>query len=226
VIHAGQAQELGHLGHVAEHVGQVAHLHGPAQGGGPPEPELQVADDRLPRDEELVHEDVPGAEGHPAGGVESAQGVGRLGPHGQVVIDHGHLPVEQEVAAGGVGLQRGQQSVEEVDEGQAEGREGGVPLAVPVGVGDDGDGAGRHRRIIAKILARRTGERGPVPSPGVCDCLVALAAATVAGRTLWANRRIIAGNPAQRARTGRRARPSASNGTRPDGTRDRSGPPT
>ena len=45
---------------------------------------------------------------------------------------------------GGVGLHQVEQAVEQLDQLQPEGLERLVPLAVPVGVGDDGDTAGAH----------------------------------------------------------------------------------
>jgi hypothetical protein len=141
VLHAGEAEELRHLGHVTEHVGEVAHLHGPAELGRPGQPDLEVAHDRLAGDEELVHEHVPRADRDPSGGVEAAYQLRRLRPHGQVVVHHRQLAVEQEVPVRRVVLEGGEEPVEELDEALSEGREGGVPLPIPVGVGDDGDGA-------------------------------------------------------------------------------------
>ena len=62
-----------------------------------------------------------------------------LGADGEVVVDHRHLPVEQEVGVGRVALELGQQLVEQVDEPQPERLVRRVPLAVPVGVRDDVD---------------------------------------------------------------------------------------
>ena len=62
-----------------------------------------------------------------------------LGAHREVVVDHRHLPVEQEVGVGRVGLELGEQLVEQVDQPQPERLERRVPLPVPVGVGDDVD---------------------------------------------------------------------------------------
>ena len=56
VVEPGLAQELGHLGDVAEHVGQVADVHRPPEGGRPFEAHLEVADEGLAGDEELVGE--------------------------------------------------------------------------------------------------------------------------------------------------------------------------
>ena len=99
------------------------HASEPPKRGGALEPELQVADDRLARDEELVHEDVPGPHRDAAGRREPTQPVLRLGTDGEVVVDHRHLPVEQEVRVGRVGLESGQQVVEQLDE-PAAGRSG------------------------------------------------------------------------------------------------------
>ena len=146
VVEAELAQQLGHLGHVAEHVGQVADRHGAAEGGGAVEAELEVADHGLARHQELVHQDVPGAHGQPTRRGQAAQHRLGLGAHGQVVVDHRHLAVEQEVGVGRVGVEAGEQVVEQVDQAQAEGLVRLVPLAVPVGVGDDVHGSAVRRR--------------------------------------------------------------------------------
>ena len=109
----------------------------PPNAGGALEAELEVADDRLAGDEELVHEDVPGPHGEPAGGREAAEALLGLGPDREVVVDHRHLPVEQEVGVRRVGLEPGEQVVEQVDQPQPEGLERRVPLAIPVGVRND-----------------------------------------------------------------------------------------
>ena len=62
-----------------------------------------------------------------------------LGAHREVVVDHRHLPVEQEVGVGRVGLELREEAVEQVDQPQPERLERRVPLPVPVGVGDDVD---------------------------------------------------------------------------------------
>ena len=109
---------------VAEHVGQVADLHGAPEGSGPLEAELEVADDRLARDEELVHEDVPGAERDPSGSRQLAEPTLVLRPNLEVVVDRSHLAVDQEAGIGGVRLHQLEQVVHEVDEAQLEGPEG------------------------------------------------------------------------------------------------------
>ncbi len=59
-----------------------------------------------------------------------------LGSDGEVVVHHRHLAVEQEVCVRRVGLEPGEQLVEQLDQPQPEGLEGGVPLTVPVRVRD------------------------------------------------------------------------------------------
>ena len=132
-----QPEQLWHLCHVAEHVGQVAHIHGAAEAAGHPQPPLQVAHERLAGHEELVGQRVPRPHRHAAGGGQRAQPRLGLGPDGEVVVDHGHLPVEEEVGVGRVSLELRQQLVEQVDEAQPERLVRRVPLAVPVGVRDD-----------------------------------------------------------------------------------------
>ena len=105
MLEAELSQQLRHLRDVAEHVGQVADLHRPTERRGAVEPDLQVAHDGLARHEELVHEDVPRADGDPSRGGEAAQRRLGLRPHGEVVVDDRHLPVEQEVDERRIGIE-------------------------------------------------------------------------------------------------------------------------
>jgi hypothetical protein len=141
VLEPEAGQDLGHLGHMTEHVGQVAHRHGPAEPVARPHAELQVAYERLAADEELVGQRVPGADGDAAAADQPAEAVLGVGAHGQVVVDDRQLPVEEEPGIGGVGLHAGEEVVEQVDQPQAERLERRVPLPVPVGVRDDVDPA-------------------------------------------------------------------------------------
>ena len=97
VTQSGLVEDLRHLGHVTEHVGQVADLHHAPEGASPDDALLQVPHDGLAGDEELVHEDVPGSHGDPAGGGERPEPVLVLGADLQVVVDDGQLTVEQEM---------------------------------------------------------------------------------------------------------------------------------
>jgi len=60
VLDSGPSQDLGHLGDVAEHVGQVADRHGAAEFRPRPPAHLEVAHDGLAGAEELVEQDEPG----------------------------------------------------------------------------------------------------------------------------------------------------------------------
>ena len=79
-----------------------------------------------------------------------------LGAHLEVVVDHGHLAVQHEVRVRVVGLDQGQQGVDQVDQVEAKLLVGLVPLPVPVGVGDNGNSAGGHAR---QTMAWRTNWR-------------------------------------------------------------------
>ena len=137
-VDPGAAQHLRHLRDVAEHVGQVADPHRATELRGPGPAELQVADHRLARDEELVHEDLPRPDRQAALGDEPADE--RLGFRAdlEVVVDRRALAVEREPEPA-VRLHPLEQLVDEVDEAQPERLERLVPLAVPVGVRDQVD---------------------------------------------------------------------------------------
>ena len=108
-----------------------------------------------------------GPHGQPARRGQGPDPLFGLRPHLEVVVDHGHLAVQQEPGVGGVGLHQGQQRIEQLDQAQPEGLEGLVPLPVPVGVGDDGDTAGG---MAAKVTARPHGSRPMwLPAAGMAD---------------------------------------------------------
>ena len=160
---AGLVQQLGHLAHMAEHVGEVAHLHGAPERGRALEAELQIAHDRLAGDEEFVHEDVPGAEGDPSRSREAPKTALVLGTSLEVVVHSRHLAVEQIVRIRRVGLHEHEQLVHEVDETELEGPERRVPLAVPVRVGDDVDPAAGRAGAVASGDAPRSSVLAAMP---------------------------------------------------------------
>ena len=154
---------------MAEHVRQVADPHRAAEGGCSLDTHLQVAHDRLARDEELVHEDVPGSTREPPGGGQPAQALLVLGSHLEIVVDHRHLAVEEEAGVGRVGLHRREQMVDELDQPQAEGLERRVPLPVPVSVRHDVDSSALGHTAQVRALegndawpAGASGRRGRV----------------------------------------------------------------
>ena len=122
------AQDLRYLGDVAEHVGQVPDGHRPSVRLGTRHPGLQIAHERLGRHEEFVGQRVPRAHREAAGPGQVRHALGGLGTHGKVVVEHGHLTVEQEVGVGRVGLEALEQFIEQLDEtGPGPAGTGGTP---------------------------------------------------------------------------------------------------
>ena len=105
-------QDLGHLGDVAEHVREVANLHHATERGTTHDAHLQVPDHGLGRHQELVHKDVPRTHGEASRGGEGTNALFCFGSHLQVVVDHGHLAVEEEPAVARVTLHEGEELVE------------------------------------------------------------------------------------------------------------------
>lgn len=67
----------------------------------------QVAHEGFAGDKELIGQRVPRAHRQAAGGGQGPQPILGLGPHGQIVLHHGHLAVEEEVGVGRVGFELG-----------------------------------------------------------------------------------------------------------------------
>ena len=99
-----------------------------------------------PDDEEFVHEDVPRPDADAAGRGQRPQRFLGLGPHLEIVVDDGHLPVEHEVGVAGITLEERDQRVDQLNEGEAEFLVGLVPFPVPVRMRNDGNAAGGHDR--------------------------------------------------------------------------------
>ena len=152
---AGGGEQLWHLGDVAEHVRQVADVHHATEGRASSDAGLQVAHERLAGHEELVHQDVPRSDAEPPGRGECPQPLFVLGSDLEIVVDDGDLAVEEEVAVGAVALELVEQPVDQRDQLQPEGLERLVPLAVPVGVGNDRDRSpplGPAARVAGRTL--------------------------------------------------------------------------
>jgi hypothetical protein len=124
---------------VAEHVRQVADPHCAAELVSTGETALEVADDRLARDEEFVDKRLPRPDREPAFLHKPANPLLRLGPNLEVVVDDAQLAVEREDVPL-VGFENVEQPVDEPDELQPEALEREVPLPVPVRVWNELDG--------------------------------------------------------------------------------------
>ena len=156
MLEAGEAEELWHLGDVAEHVRQIADRHGSAESLSPVQAELQVTDDGLARHTELVHQDVPRPHRQAAVARQAADAIRGVRADREVVVDDGELAVEQEPPKRRVLVQVGQKAVQHAGQAISEAFEGGIPLPVPVGVGDDHHrplGFGAHGRPRRRFLA-------------------------------------------------------------------------
>ena len=115
------------------------------------QPSSQVADDRLARHEELVHQDLPRADREASLGDQPADQRLRLGPDLEVVVDGGRLAVERE-AEPRILLHPVEQLVDQLDETHPERLERLVPLAIPMGVRHEvDDGPCRQRRRLSAI---------------------------------------------------------------------------
>ena len=80
-----------------------------------------------------------GPDGDAAGADQPAEPRLVVGAHGEVVVDDGELPVEEEVGVARIGLEVGEQPVEQLHQPEAEALERQVPLPVPVRVRHDRD---------------------------------------------------------------------------------------
>ena len=130
-------QDLRHLREVAERVGDVADAHRLAEAPADLPAEQHVADRRLAADEELVGQDVPGADLDAPRLDEAAEVRLALGPDLEVILEDDGLAVEHEEPVVRIGVHQRDQPVDEPDQLPAELLERPVPLAVPVSVRDD-----------------------------------------------------------------------------------------
>jgi hypothetical protein len=123
---------------VTEHVRQIPDPHRAAELLGAGKPGLEVAQGRLPVDEELVHERLPWSD-RQASRVDERPDAGfRLRPDLQVVVDCRKLAVEGEAQLF-VRFELCENLVDDVDERDPERLERPVPLPVPVRVRDEED---------------------------------------------------------------------------------------
>ncbi len=192
---SGQSEDLRHLRNVTEHVRQIADVHGATEGRCAAKTHLQVTDDGLARGQELVHQDVPRPHADATSRGQRPNAIFILGPHLEVVVDDGHLPVQHEVGIAVVGFEQLQKDVEHVDQIQAKLLVGLVPLTVPVSVRHDCDATGCHaRHTMTSGIDQANNERrvrGPHLWHGSRVGVIGMGTGTlegamhVSGQTLW-----------------------------------------
>ena len=151
-VDAHAPEDLRQLRRVAELIRHVADTHRPAEQLGAPQPELQVANQRLAVGEQRVGLRVPGSDVQAALLDERADARLRRRSQLEVVVDERHLAVERE-AEPLVTLELVERLVEHLDQVRAEDLEGLVPLAIPMGVCNERNSRGRHAPYNAPPFA-------------------------------------------------------------------------
>ena len=110
----------------------------------------QVPHQRFRRYQQLVGQHIPRPCLEPALGEQAANRVAGLRAHREVVVEDDSLPIQQERGIIGAAAQQLDQVVHEPGEPQPETGRPVIPLAVPVGVGNDvhPDGHGRQTTVL------------------------------------------------------------------------------
>ncbi len=139
VVEREPGQDLRHLGDVPERIRHVARAHHRAERLRDAMAESQISHQGLAADQEHVGHHVPGPDQKPA--LDDAAAQRSLpGPAGsRDSPEHDGLTVEMEVRELLLAVHPVENAIDEIDETQSILLAGQVPLAVPVGVGDDMD---------------------------------------------------------------------------------------
>ncbi len=129
----------------------------------------QVADERFAAHQELVGHHVPGADQDAAVLDRLAQPRFLFRPDLEVVLEHDGLAVEMEMLVVGIGIEQIEQPIDERDEPEPELLVRQIPLAIPVGVGDDVDVQHMCRRLRFVVQVRGSSFDGfyPFTAPAV-----------------------------------------------------------
>jgi hypothetical protein len=162
VVEAELAKDLRHLSDVAEQVRKVAHGHRRAERLRDAMAARQVPDERLAAHEEFIRHVVPRPDEDAAFLDQFPQPRLLVRAQLQVVFEHDRLAVEMEVLVVRLALHEVEQAIDEPDEAEAELLVTEVPLAIPMGVGNNVD--------IHQIVSTPNSER-PTPkenAPGDC----------------------------------------------------------
>ncbi len=140
-VDAEAAQDSRQMGDVSEGVRGVADHHHRAELCRRADADLEVAHRGLAADKKLVGEHVVGADEQAAGLNQPLDVGAAVRAHLQVVVQDDGLPVQDEVPVLGVPVQQVEELVQHAHQAHPERLEGLVPLAVPMGMGDDDEGA-------------------------------------------------------------------------------------
>ena len=118
---------------MAEGVRQIAQIHLPAKPVADLLADEVVPDVGLAADQDLIGQDVPGADADGAGGYGPAQPLFVLRPDFQIVLQDNGLPIQHE-GQGGIALHRIQDAVHQPDQLAPELVFCQIPFSVPVDV--------------------------------------------------------------------------------------------
>ena len=87
-----------------ERIGGIEDVRAPAQALGVGASEQEVPHQALARGDELVGQDVPGADLEPARANQAGDADALVRPHTQVILEQHGLAIEEKAAEAGVGL--------------------------------------------------------------------------------------------------------------------------
>src|SRR5882762_11188579 len=129
---------------VAERIGRVQHVEASAEAFRIGGAKQEIADERLPRWDQLVGQHVPRTDLQATRLHERLEVVLALGTRAQVVLHKNGLAIEQERAEDGVGVQPVDQLVEHQDQARMKRGAGQEPLPIPMGVRNEMEDERRH----------------------------------------------------------------------------------
>ena len=129
---------------MAERIRRVQHVESSAETFRIRRAEQQVADQRLPRRDQLVGEHIPGTDLQASRLHERLHVVLALGTRAQVVLDEHRLAIEQERPEGRVGVHAFDQFVEHQNQARVKCGTREKPLPVPMGVRNEMKDERRH----------------------------------------------------------------------------------
>ena len=127
---------------MAEGVGRVQHVHSPPEGGSVRAAEEEIPEESLAGGNQLIGQDIPGPGLEPSGPhrLVNAMRLGRS--ERQIVLQQDRLPIEKKAGEPGIDIEPLDQVIQHAGKPRVQHPLREVPLAVPVGVGDEVEGEG------------------------------------------------------------------------------------